>query len=352
MLYGYYGECNAGDDAFTTVCIQELALRGHGPIGVLANHLPTIAGLPAKHLLTKHHFGGLAGHLEQARIRWWLARGARIVVGGGSLFRHSAGLLELERLLSRSPRTGHRAMGVSIGPFSDDRAADICARVLQRFDSVGVRDLPSLERAKKIAPDARVELSFDLAPLLPAFAPESSARTDRQTQELGVALCGPAVTETEYHAIRQALEVWLAGGQDRKIVLLPFNEHPRKGDLPVHQRLADELGHAGAVELYRYRGDPRAIWTRIARLDGIVAMRLHAAVFGYCSERPVLIVPYEEKCTAWAQMIGQGSEFVVTAQELTDDHLAALSSRGRPTASLPVVDAKLRARTNFSWAEH
>lgn len=351
LLYGYYGERNAGDDAFTTICTNELAQRGHRQIGVLAAELPKIYPLPGVALHFKRRFRGLSTKIENRRINAWLNKGAQIVIGGGSLFRDSRSLIELEQLLARSSRSGHHAIGVSIGPFRDPEARLHCARLLRRLDSVGVRDEVSLQRARELAPEANVNLTFDLAPLLSRWIDPSPTPDWSESEEMGVALCGSALSEDGYDAIRGALTSWLREGRSRGVVLLPFNSHPHKGDLAVHQRLYDDLNALGSVEMYRYNGDPGAVWRRIARLNSILAMRLHAAVFGYCSERPVLIVPYEEKCTAWAEMVGQEPEFVVIAQELTGDHLAALSSRGRPTAIRPVAEAMLRARTNFSWAE-
>lgn len=350
LLYGYYGERNAGDDAFTTICATQMAQMGIGPVGVLAAELPRVEGLHARPLLFRRRLKGLAGRLESMRIDRWFARGARVLVGGGSLFSKTPGLLDIERLLDQARPSGHHAVGVSIGPFRDETAAETCARLLPRFDSVGVRDRASLARAKEIAPNAQVTLTFDLAPLMSSLVrlPDRNQRSG--AEELGVALCGPALTPDAYLTMRSALSGWLTGHAGRRVVLLPFNGHPRKGDLAVHHRLAEELKATGEVELHRYNGDPRAMWSRVARLDGIVAMRLHAAVFGYCTGRPVLILPYEEKCTAWGDMIAQQPEFLLDPAVVSPTVLETLTAAGGPVAALPVAQAVAKARTNFAWA--
>ncbi|HET9065635.1 MAG TPA: polysaccharide pyruvyl transferase family protein [Gemmatimonadales bacterium] len=352
LLYGYYGERNAGDDAFTTICANELVRRGHRQIGVLGSELPRVTHLPARALYFRRRFRGLSTRIEHARINHWLARGAQIVIGGGSLFRSSTSLIQLGRLLDRSPRAGHHALGVSVGPFRDRQAVQHCREVLERLDSIGVRDEVSLARAREIAPGANLRLTFDLAPLLSRWLAQPETEVPAQTGALGVALCGPALSEQGYQAIHKSLWHWLHGRPDRSVVLLPFNTHPRKGDLAIHERLGRELRGVGEVEFYRYTGDPRAMWYRIGRLDCILAMRLHAAVFGYCTNRPVLIVPYEEKCHAWARMIGHRPELVVDAPALDVTDVDRVSSALPGTvASLPISEAVSRATINFEWAD-
>lgn len=352
LLYGYYGEKNAGDDAFTTVCTNELAARGHRKIGVLASELPNVPTLPARRLLFQRRYRGLASMVERARVSNWLERGAQIVIGGGSLFRSSASLIELDQLLDRSPRRGHHAIGVSIGPFRDESASEHCRRVLLRLDSVSVRDEVSLQRAQALAPEANVRLTFDLAPLLARWLEPARPAPPSISEQMGVGLCGPALSAEGYRAIRTAVGAWLRGRQDRTAVLLPFNSHPRKGDVATHQRLAEDLRSDGKVEVYRYDGDPRRMWSKIGQLDGVIAMRLHAAVFAFCTDRPTLIVPYEEKCLAWAAMVGHRPDLIIEAPDVNLASLDLLRGVSSTAPGLSVPEATKRASTNFDWANH
>lgn len=350
LLYGYYGEQNAGDDAFTAVCAIELHRRGYSPVGVLSHTLPRIPALPARPLLWRRRWRGVAGVMEQRRIAAWLRRGAHIVVGGGSHFRSHRGITEIASLLDRAPHQGHRALGVSIGPFTDDRAAELCARTLLQFESVTVRDHVSLLRARELAPDANITLTFDLAPLLSQHIPPTPLTDNAEPIELGLALCGPALDPHSEASLEMALTEWLERSRNHRLVLFPFNAHPRKGDVAVHHRIAEALTPHGQVEWCHYAGDPIHTWKRISRLNGMVAMRLHAAVFSYCTERPTWILPYEEKCTAWASMIGHDPAWISTPTNVTSDGLSTLTSVGGPTATLPVAEAVSMAATNFDWS--
>lgn len=341
LLHGYYGERNAGDDAFATICAERLA-RPAGPVQVMAAELPESARPHATPLLMRRRWKGLADRIERHRTRTLLQGGARVILGGGSLLRDSSGIADVRRLLDMARGTGHAALGISIGPWRDANAEAGCAELLPRFDFVGVRDAASLDRCRAIAPSARVELTFDLAPLL---VPES-APVPRSVQSLGVALCGPMITSAQFEQLAAMLASWLGAAPEREVVLLPFNVHPRKGDIPLHDRLAAHLRAVGKVTLEGYRGDPRATWRRIAELSGIVAMRLHAGIFAYGSQTPTLLLPYEEKCREWASMIGQPADFVQSVEQVTTVVLERLLTEA-PQAALPLTSARAAAARNF-----
>ena len=340
LLHGYYGEQNAGDDAFTSICVEQLAAQ-HGPVRVMAAELPRVAAMRASPLLLRRRWWGLADRVERQRIRTTLAAGARVILGGGSLLRDSRGIAEVRHLLVQSPTRGHAALGISIGPWRDSGAEAACADLLPRFDFIGVRDRPSLERARQLSPEARVELTFDLAPLL---MPEMS--TEPRTGGLGIALCGPMVDDAQLDRLAGLCSNWLNHSPSRRVILLPFNVHPRKGDVALHQRLAARLGGASRVAVEPYAGDPRVTWRRIAQLDALIAMRLHAGIFGYCSGTPTMLVPYEEKCHAWAEMIGQPAELMRTLSDLMGSDLERLGS-GASGPVLGVDAARAAALRNF-----
>jgi polysaccharide pyruvyl transferase WcaK-like protein len=341
LLHGYYGERNAGDDAFVTVCAERFAAKGHA-VRVLASELPRSAAPHAVPILLRRRWKGIAARVEHRRMRSIMAAGGRVVLGGGSLLRTTSGIAEVSHLLDMARGRGHAALGVSIGPWRDAGAAAACAALLPRFDFVGVRDEVSLRRARDIAPSARVELTFDLAPLL---MPPPQA-TSRVAGSLGVALCGPVIAPDHLERISGMLGNWLRAEPGRSIVLLPFNVHPRKGDIALHAALASRLGTAGPVTMEEYRGDPRATWSRIGELQALVAMRLHAAIFGYASQTPTLLLPYEEKCEEWAAMSQHPTDFIRTVAHVTERDLERLVR----TPLLPALSldaARRAAARNF-----
>ena len=130
------------------------------------------------------------------------------------------------------------------------------------------------------------------------------------------------------------------------MVLFPFNVHPRKGDIAVHRDLGARLRSRGKVRIEHYDGDPRTTWRRISQLQGLVAMRLHAGIFGYCTRTPTLLLPYEEKCHAWAEMSQHPPEFVRAIASTEVQELERLVDEA-PNAALPLEAARTAAVRNF-----
>ena len=154
LLHGYYGERNAGDDAFLTVCAERFRAARES-VRVMSSEVPNGVSGQASPILLRRRWKGLADRIERRRMRTIMARGGRLMLGGGSLLRTTGGIAEVGRLLDMAGGGGHAALGVSIGPWRDAGAASACAALLPRFDFVGVRDAVSLERARQLAPRPR-----------------------------------------------------------------------------------------------------------------------------------------------------------------------------------------------------
>jgi polysaccharide pyruvyl transferase WcaK-like protein len=243
--------------------------------------------------------------------------------------------------LDQSPHGDHAAIGVSIGPYRDAAAPDRIAALLPRFQFVGLRDAISLERANQLAPTANASLTFDLAPLL------NSADSEPDAGRLGVALCASATSAAQLKQLADVLKQWLAVNASRRLVLLPFNVHPRKGDTSLHYQLRDLVGEPGRTELVLYNGDPIATWQQVGRLSGLLAMRLHAAVFGYCNQVPTILLPYEEKCHQWAAMIRHPAALISEMDSLDADMLQQIAVGSAWQPGLSLADARTAAGQNF-----
>jgi polysaccharide pyruvyl transferase WcaK-like protein len=253
------------------------------------------------------------------------------------------------------------AVGASVGPFRDAGAEAACSRFLQRLAFVGVRDRVSLDRARSIAPHANVRLTFDLAPallLVPGFQDTGS---ESQRTGLGISLCnyerftgGDTTRETRrLAAVASAVRSAADAGLLDHVVLIDFNGHPRFGDHELHLELADRIGDRLSVEHVRYNDNPVEVLQRVGTLRAMLAMRLHAAVFAFCTGTPALMVCYHEKCREWADMIRLPSDCMVDAAECD---AADLESRfERLCGSCPPMPEMSRAEAtaltlgNWTW---
>ncbi|QCN97408.1 polysaccharide pyruvyl transferase family protein (plasmid) [Azospirillum argentinense] len=363
FLAGYYGMRNSGDDALLAVTAWGARhfLRAEKLVASAAR-LPVLPGLDGVRGL--YRCGNEArDHSRLVRMERRLCSfiggltTRRVIFGGGSVFHTHGDLRDKITLMRCAAARGHVALGVGIGPFRDSRAEKTCAELLKRLSFVGVRDEESLGIARAIAPDANVEKTFDLAPLLGdalAVAPPAPGAPRRG---IGIALCKDELEsdrdERIVERVAQAilrLPSWIA----YEVVLIDFNGHDSHGDAPLHRRLAERLRNLIPIRHLPYDPNPANVLRAISGLDAIVAMRLHAAVFGFLADTPTTLLSYHPKCDGWARDIGLSSKMVHDCEDLDPAALAssiesAIHGGARPTLSRQM--ARDAALLNWTYAK-
>jgi polysaccharide pyruvyl transferase WcaK-like protein len=351
FLYGYYGQRNTGDDVFALVTAWAARrLLGCEDVWTAADSVPD--GAAARPMLLSYANRGatrLNPLVECIRVR----HGGRVIFGGGSNFHDASRMEAWRRRLRWAGRHEHFAAGVGVGPFCDQRAERECRRLLQELAFVGVRDGRSFERARGLAPHRDVRLTFDLAPLIEQAAGLPTPAVPRARGHVGVALARGGVRPKTIAAIAEGLRRYVRHRTVARVVLIDFNGHPRKGDAAAHRAIARALGDDIEVVHEGYNPNPLVTFTRVAALDVIVGMRLHAAVFGFCTRTPTLIVGYHEKCFGWAEMIGAPRELVIDVRALDAEWLAsalAAATDRRLAPSLAPEQAAAAAISNWTWA--
>ena len=249
---------------------------------------------------------------NKLRFYYNLLRSKSIVFGGGSIF-HSSDILKKQIVLLRLSGKGpHAALGVSIGPFRDSKAEKVCADLLKRLSFVGLRDMSSFDIARSIAPEVRSEKTFDLAVMLPraeGYSIESFSK-GVQRRGIGVALCnyeryiGGDIMREEVRK-KKMVEMLrqLDPEENEEIIFIDFNGHDYFGDREIHSEIIAEMGDHIRVRHIPYSPNPMEVLRMISGLRAIIAMRLHAAVFGYISQTPTIMLSYHPKCTDWANEI-------------------------------------------------
>ena len=360
LLVGYFGKGNVGDDAFLAVNalyaqkllgIDRALVTGPAPLQTYA-----VPNVPL-HLWRNFTQFGLAR--LNTRIK---ARGVdHVIFGGGSIFRTEEAIKRCEGYLDLAGAGPHFGVGVSIGPFREAGAGAACRHFLRRLAFVGVRDRESLVRVQEIAPEANAHLTFDLGPLFAAhFRPDIAEPP--AASRLGISLCSFQHSgdgrERERMLVDKVSAALRNGPLVRRldeVILLDCNSNPANGDHAVHEELIRRLDRRIRVRHVPYENDPRAFLSEMQGLRALLAMRLHAGVFGYCLERPTVILGYQEKSFEWAKMIGQPSSLVLDARSLSADGISsaiecALES-SCPKARLPVSEAVFASRLNWAWLD-
>lgn len=309
LLAGYYGMQNSGDDALlaaTTWGVRNY-LRPRR-MWATASRVPDIpGGQEIRPILTTSSVRGVN------LLRTWFAalRAKQVLFGGGSVFHSLESLMRATWILKLAGKGPHVAMGVAVGPFASAKAERLCIKLLQRLHFVGVRDNRSYDFVRSSAPGVWCQRTFDLALLLPRLVEPDVTPHPPERRGVGLALCDCerfVGEDTAPEAIRRQRIKALLDQVDPQavdeLVLIDFNGHPVRGDAPIHAEIAAHAACRFRVVHQPYNPNPLEVLRQIGSLRALVAMRLHAAVFGYMTSTPTVFLSYHRKCDDWAMEAG------------------------------------------------
>ena len=358
FLAGYYGMQNSGDDAL--LMSSALGAKRFLDAKSIAISSPTRVKLPmleafAPQLAEKQSFRGE----NRARYLWSAAKANQIVFGGGPVSQSTSDI-NLKRLMMKLAGKGpHMALGVGVGPFDTLRAERACAKFLKECDYVGVRDEESYEIAIALAPNANIEMTFDIAPLLIDYIKDDDVVKHKRSG-IGVALCPkerlngrPQAEQKHLREIASALTV-ASRNSGEPIFLIDLNGHQELGDASVHRELRAYIPSDVPVFSVSYNTNPLRLLERLKNLRVIIGMRLHASILAFMVETPVISLSDHSECVGWCNQIGVPQEYRfdthnVEANQLSSALLFGLES-GYQRPCLTPDQAYKAARKNFENA--
>lgn len=327
VIVGYYGQNNAGDDAFLSVSSWGIRKYLKCEDVWATSSLKSIEnGYIVKPMLAPSLFYGYN------RIRKFIfsRKSNCIVFGGGSNFHSSDVINEWIFIIKYLQNVYSIAVGVSIGPFRDTKAEKSCKKLLHLLSFIGVRDKISYDRVLNLVPDANVKITFDLAPLLQTATGNRIYNENQTSKAIGISLCnyerfvnGDVKREKQRISIvANAIRKCAQSDIIESIFLIDFNSHPIMGDYDVHCELAYLLDNCVPIIHLPYYNNPIYTMKAMLNLRGMISMRLHSSVFAYCTNTPALILSYHEKCSEWAKMIGAPKDSIIETNNICEYDLS------------------------------
>lgn len=312
LIDGCYGDGNVGDECLLQASID--LVRQADPaaqIAVLSSDAPRTAdetGLPA--LPQCNPFGrNIYGALCKGLL-WQTVKAIRqcdvFILGGGELFRDDVGptaTLGMFYRLHLARTLGKRVVvwGVGAQPATTWWGTHVLRQALQDADALAFRDPDSLQVARHLAPrlaDARslpdLVFSLDWDPLTRLKCPENlGGKID-----LGIAV--KSLPSCHRHAecvkgllpelITQAITS-VAEREPFRIHLLPFAD----GDRVTAEEWRTRLVERGLEVVSVADPEIESLRQRVARLDALIAVPLHASVFAFACGVPALALAYDAK---------------------------------------------------------
>lgn len=328
LLYGYFGQRNTGDDAMLYALVELLIEGGcEYKINISANGLvsfPKQDGLKIR--IIKRTYLTILIHAATSDV---------VIVGGGSTF-HDHGMkfryfiMNLRLLglaiLCKLFNTKIYLIAVGIGPYVTNIGAKIGKLIVKFADYITVRDTTSLEELRhyKIK-DVKYNLTTDLALKLKS---KPDAKCDSNI--LGVSLIpyfryftnDPGKDARLAQSVAEVINNWLNENAGRKVHLLPFSDRINRAEDMLILRNISELVHAQKrTEIIEYTFDPYEMLANISQCKAIIAMRYHAAVFAYITNRPMIIIDYHSKCKNFAKDVQLNDKAVLTIENVLEGRL-------------------------------
>jgi len=327
ILVGCAGQRNLGDDALVQVFAEQL--QGADLVAVSSNPEETTAvtGLPAFYPYGLRQIG--------TKVRT-LLRCEAIVFAGGSplkeiregvtdrsrfqLLLGTLALVWLGRLLRKQVVFAH----VGVGPLRSKLARALCRWAIQGADRVIVRDSHSMDVLQNIGGRSQVTLAADATWAL-------SWRPAPHRHGSGVPRIGLAP-----HYYVQGAHIDYATFRDEMVNLCTSIHRQLNGvceihllafcygyydhdDIAVCQEIARLLPReiAACIDV---EATPEAMLDRIASLDMVVGVRLHASIFACITGVSLLPVVYDVKCRGFAHDAGL-SDWAVEIEDVAAGRL-------------------------------
>ncbi|MCW3050997.1 MAG: polysaccharide pyruvyl transferase CsaB [Chthonomonadales bacterium] len=294
---GYYGCGNAGDEA-VLAGIREAFARKAGdrvrlvvfsqdPAATLQMH-----GLPA---VERMSLSALRSTLKQSDL---------LLSGGGSLLQDTTSMRSLLYYLwvvrlAYAHRVPVMFYAQGLGPFRRPLSRALVRLVANRADYITVRDEPSLRLLNALGVRRPpIEQTADPAFALSPAAPEAiEALLRAENLPLDEPMIGVALRpwggsgESPLDAYAQLLrDLHRRTGQ--RIVLLPMQT---PGDVVFAETVVALTGDPASFPVVRHVYSPAVLLGLVARMQAVVAMRLHTLIFAARSAVPPFALSYDPK---------------------------------------------------------
>jgi polysaccharide pyruvyl transferase CsaB len=218
-------------------------------------------------------------------------------------------------------------LGQGVGPVTSFFGKRWTASAYNAADAITVRDPFSAQTLQAIGVKRPVRLTADLAFLLPPQAthPDSDEYRVGNMTSVGISVRPHGKGKDMVNLFAELTRLIFKANM--KPILLEMDKNE---DGPLILEISKAQG--GKVPDARKMQTPMQVQQRIARMDTIIAMRLHAGILAATVGIPPFMVSYDPKVSAFAKAIDMASAPSLdglTAQRLFDSFMSFSKDRAR-----------------------
>lgn len=341
LLSGYFGCGNVGDDAIMLGFVHGLGNTRHG--------ITVLSGAPEE---TFRNYGfNAVQRKDMGAVKAAIEKCDALVYPGGSIFQDVTSFRSCAyyaQLVSMAKKAGKKVMllGQGVGPLTGFLGKRAAAGAFNDADLVVVRDPGSVSTLKSIGYKGTPRVGADMAFLLPQ-PPESDAGgfSVGSMKSVGISVRPHGKDKDIIKVFGELCRMLFQNG-----VMPVLIEMDRTADAPLMAEISKAQG--GKIPDIRKLTSPMQLQQRLARMDGVIAMRLHAGILAATVGVPPLMISYDPKVSAFSQMLDIGtapSMEGLTAQRIYDLFSEHMKSRERNEKVLDrkVEDLRKQAQLNI-----
>jgi polysaccharide pyruvyl transferase CsaB len=345
-MSGYFGSGNIGDDAILLGFIHGLGNTNH--------EVTVLSGAPEE---TFRNYGlSSVPRREIKAVQDAIERCDALVFPGGSIFQDVTSFKSVAYYshlvkMAKAKRKKVFLLGQGVGPLTGFLGKRAACSAFQSADVIAVRDPQSAATLKELGVKASVRITADSAFLLPPV-PD----TDQQgfnvgnMKSVGISLRPHGKNKDVIQLFGELTRLLFQNNYMPVLI-----EMDRNVDGPLILEVAKAQG--GKIPDIRKLQTPMQLQSRLARMDAVIAMRLHAGIIAATVGIPPLMVSYDPKVTAFAKLLDIGTAPSIeglTAQRLYDMFVEHQKGRERHEKILERKREELvkAAMVNVELLEH
>lgn len=326
LLAGHFGCGNLGDDAIMLGFVQ--AIGTEFDVVVMSGVPEDTYRLYGLRSIQRKDMSSFSDEVDRCDA---------LVFAGGSIFQDATSARSVAyyaNLVKRAKKANKKVflVGQGVGPLDGFFSKRMAASAFNAADAIVCRDPSSPSLLKSIGVTAPIKVGADLAFLLPETAPsEDASYAVGNMKTVGIA---PRPFGNNSKAAVQ-----LFGDLARLLFqanMMPvLIEMDSKHDGPLIMEISKTQG--GKVPDIRKLTTPMHVQGRMARMDAVIAMRLHAGILATTVGIAPFMLSYDPKVAAFAKMLDMGGSIAVeglTAQRLFENFTAFQRERERNARTL------------------
>ncbi len=330
VISGYYGFCNAGDDALLSHIADGLRARGIRRIAALSKRGSDPAdGVRA---VSRFHVFSVFHTIRKAKL---------LISGGGSLLQDATSTKSLwyyTTVIRAAKRAGVPVMILAngIGPIRKPSNRRRAAEAVRLADYVSVRENASARELTDMGiPEEKIRVTAD-----PVYRSAGSAGVPMPSTDNGTLVLSLRETADgrdsagiEDTAVQALTEI--CRSHSLTAVILPMQP---SYDREICARAAARLAESGVEVTLAGDADREEMQKILRQARVVVGMRLHSLIFATAAGVPSLALSYDPKLDALMEYLGM-EEYVLPAFETDAGELkkalsGLLSRREEVTAAL------------------